>query len=78
MMLAAGEGNSPPAQRALETLFGAYRSPICVDVRRKAYGPDEAQDLTQGFFTQLIAQELVRQADRSEGRFRSCLLGTLS
>lgn len=76
-MLAAGEGDSPPAHRALETLCGAYWYPIYVYVRRKGYGPDEAQDLTQEFFAKVIAKEHLRLADREKGKFRTFLLAML-
>lgn len=77
VVLAAGEGDSPPAHLALETLCGTYWYPIYVYVRRKGHGPDDAQDLTQEFFTQLIAKEQLRLADRSKGRFRTFLLAML-
>jgi RNA polymerase sigma-70 factor (ECF subfamily) len=77
VVLAAGEGKTEPSQRALETLCGAYWYPIYVYVRRKGHGPDEAQDLTQEFFVQLIAKEHLRLADRDKGRFRTFLLATL-
>ena len=77
VVVAAGEGGSEPAQRALETLCRAYWFPIYVYVRRKGHGPDEAQDLTQEFFAQLIAKEHLRLADREKGRFRTFLLATL-
>jgi DNA-directed RNA polymerase specialized sigma24 family protein len=77
VVLAAGEGDSPPAQRALETLCGAYWYPIYVYVRRKGHGPDEAQDLTQEFFAQVIAKEHLRLADREKGKFRTFLLAML-
>jgi RNA polymerase sigma-70 factor (ECF subfamily) len=50
---------------------------VYVYVRRKGYGPDDAQDLTQEFFAQLIAKEHLRLADRDKGRFRTFLLATL-
>src|SRR5262245_26078531 len=77
VVLAAGQGDSAPSQRALETLCRAYWYPIYVYVRRKGYGPDEAQDLTQEFFAQLIAKEHLRLADRNKGKFRTFLLATL-
>jgi RNA polymerase sigma factor (sigma-70 family) len=77
VVLAAGEGGSAPAQRALETLCHAYWFPIYVYVRRKGYGPDEAQDLTQEFFAQIIAKDRLRLADREKGRFRTFLLAML-
>ncbi len=77
VVLAAGAGDSPPAQRALETLCHAYWYPIYVYVRRKGYGAEEAEDLTQSFFVQLIAKEHIRLADRAKGRFRTFLLTML-
>src|SRR5262245_21840748 len=77
VVLAAGEGASVPAQRALETLCHAYWYPIYVYVRRKGYGPDDAQDLTQELFSQLIRKEHLRLADREKGKFRTFLLATL-
>jgi RNA polymerase sigma-70 factor (ECF subfamily) len=46
VVLAAGDGDSVPARRALEALCGAYWYPIYVYVRRKGHGPDDAEDLT--------------------------------
>jgi RNA polymerase sigma-70 factor (ECF subfamily) len=77
VVLAAGEAGAEPAQRALETLCRGYWYPIYVYVRRKGYGPDDAQDLTQEFFAQLIAKEHLRLADREKGKFRTFLLATL-
>ena len=77
VVLAAGEEDSPQAREALETLCGAYWYPIYVYVRRKGYGPEDAQDLTQEFFAQLIAKHHLRQADRGKGKFRTFLLAML-
>lgn len=77
LVLAAGENDSAPAHYALETLCGAYWYPIYVYVRRKGCRPDEAKDLTQEFFAQLIAKEHLRLADPSKGKFRTFLLATL-
>jgi DNA-directed RNA polymerase specialized sigma24 family protein len=77
VVTAAGNGRSEPAQCALETLCRAYWYPIYAYVRRKGYKPEEAQDLTQEFFSQLIAKDHFRLADRNKGRFRGFLLATL-
>ncbi len=37
--------------------------------------PEDARDLTQGFFTQLIEKQSLSRADPERGRFRSYLLG---
>lgn len=75
--MAAGDGECAQAQTALETLCRAYWYPIYVYVRRKGYGPDDAEDLTQEFFAQLISKHHLRKADRTKGRFRNFLLATL-
>jgi RNA polymerase sigma-70 factor (ECF subfamily) len=69
--------DSEAATRALESLCTTYWYPIYVYVRRKGYGPEDAQDLTQDFFVQLLAKEHVRLADRNKGKFRTFLLAML-
>ncbi len=76
-MIAAGDSSSEPAQVALETLCRSYWYPIYVYVRRKGYGPDEAEDLTQEFFAQLIVKQHLRLADQNKGKFRTFLLAML-
>jgi len=77
VVLAAGNEGSANASEALETLCCAYWYPIYVCVRRKGHGPEDARDLTQEFFAQLISKEHLRQADRQKGKFRSFLLAML-
>ncbi len=77
VVLAARQDESALSQSALETLCQAYWYPIYVYVRRKGHGPDDAQDLTQEFFTQLIRKQHLRLADRAKGKFRTFLLATL-
>jgi RNA polymerase sigma-70 factor (ECF subfamily) len=77
VVLAAGKDESEPARAALETLCRAYWYPIYVYVRRKGHGPDDAQDLTQEFFFQLISKHHLRRADRNKGKFRTFLLTAL-
>jgi DNA-directed RNA polymerase specialized sigma24 family protein len=77
MVMSAGEDDSTPARRALETLCRGYWYPIYVYVRRKGHGPEDAKDLTQEFFSQLIAKDQLRLADREKGKFRNFLLATL-
>jgi RNA polymerase sigma-70 factor (ECF subfamily) len=74
VVLAAGKEESVLAQSALEALCRAYWYPIYVYVRRKGYGADDAQDLTQEFFAQLISKHHLRLADRNKGKFRTFLL----
>lgn len=77
VVLAAGGTDSTQAHDALEKLCRAYWPPIYAFVRRQGYNPHDAQDLTQGFFARLLDKNCIADADRSKGRFRSFLLGTL-
>jgi RNA polymerase sigma-70 factor (ECF subfamily) len=77
-VLAAGESASPGASEALEKLCRTYWSPVCVFVRRQGYNREQAEDLTQGFFEQLIEKELASRADPEHGRFRNFLLKVLT
>ena len=65
------------AHRTLEALCRVYWLPINVDGRRQGYGPNDAQDLTQEFFTQLIAKTHPQPADQKKGKFRTFAPATL-
>jgi len=67
------QGESPAAQEALENLCRTYWRPIYGFVRRQGAKPEEAKDITQGFFARKDFQS-VRQ---EKGRLRSFLLASL-
>ena len=79
MVLDAGKSQTPPADAldALSELCRIYWRPIFLFLRRQGKNPDDAQDLTQGFFAHLIESRAYARADRDKGRFRSFMLGTL-
>jgi RNA polymerase sigma-70 factor (ECF subfamily) len=62
----------------LEQLCRAYWYPLYAFVRRRGYGPEDAQDLTQSFFARLLERDYVKRADRERGKFRTFLLTALS
>ena len=76
-MLAAGEGELPQAAEALEKLCRTYWYPLYVYVRRQGNSPEDAQDLTQNFFSRLLEKNYFAKADRDRGMFRTFLLGSL-
>jgi len=78
VVLAAGQQELPQAASALETLCRSYWYPLYAYVRRRGYGPEDAQDLTQDFFAQLLRKNYPARADRVKGRFRSFLLHALN
>lgn len=59
---------------ALARLCSLYWYPVFAFVRRQGHSADEAQDLTQGFFTRLLEKRELGRADQNRGRFRSFLL----
>jgi RNA polymerase sigma factor (sigma-70 family) len=65
---------SPEAQEALAELCRAYWYPLYAFGRRRGYPPEDAEDLTQGFFSQLLERNALRRADPARGRFRTFLL----
>jgi len=71
------QGESPAAQEALEKLCRIYWRPIYSFVRRQGIGPEEAEDITQGFFAQLLERRSFDAVRKEKGRLRSYLLGAL-
>jgi DNA-directed RNA polymerase specialized sigma24 family protein len=68
------------SQHALSTLSELcqiYWRPVYVFLRRHGIPQHDAQDLTQGFFADLIESRAYAHADPRKGRFRSFLYGTL-
>jgi RNA polymerase sigma factor (sigma-70 family) len=60
--------------RALETLFAAYWKPVYKYVRVRWNRPaEDAQDLTQGFFAQLLQRDLLARYDPAKSRLRTYL-----
>jgi RNA polymerase sigma factor (sigma-70 family) len=71
------QGESAAAQEALEKLCRIYWWPLYGFVRRQGNTPEEAQDLTQGFFAQLLERKDLDAVRREKGRLRSYLLTSL-
>jgi RNA polymerase sigma factor (sigma-70 family) len=73
----AAQGPSPAAQAALDKLCRTYWRPIYGFVRRRGIGPEEAEDLTQGFFALLLERRDLDAVRKEKGRLRSYLLTSL-
>jgi DNA-directed RNA polymerase specialized sigma24 family protein len=76
VVLAARDRSAPEARAALATLCAAYWYPLYAFLRRKGLGPEEAQDLVQGFFARLLEKDDLRAVDPAKGRFRSFLMAS--
>src|SRR5437763_3940847 len=77
VVLAAAERDLPQAAQALEKLCRTYWYPLYVYARRQGNSPEDAQDLTQDFFSRLLEKNYLGKADRDRGKFRTFLLGSL-
>jgi RNA polymerase sigma-70 factor (ECF subfamily) len=63
---------------AMEAVCRRYWKPVYCYLRRKGCGNEEAKDLTQGFFAEVVlGRELIQKADAAKGRFRNFLLASL-
>ncbi len=66
-------------QALIGLLLERYWKPVYCYLRRKGYQNDQAKDLTQGFFHEIVLnRHLIERADQSKGRFRTFLLHALN
>ena len=71
------QGESPAAQAALEKLCRTYWRPVFAFLRRQGIPPEQAEDVTQGFFAELLERRSLNAVRKEKGRLRSFLLGGL-
>jgi len=72
VIAAARSNDSADRARALDVLFAAYWKPVYKYIRLKfSKAPDEAQDLTQGFFMELFERDLLARFDAEKSRLRT-------
>jgi RNA polymerase sigma-70 factor (ECF subfamily) len=74
-VVSSGEDES---RALIGLLMNRYWKPIYCYLRRKGYNNEQAKDLTQGFFHEVVLERhLIENADAAKGRFRSFLLMAL-
>ena len=76
-MLLAAQSQASGSKEALGELCNLYWYPLYGFVRQCGHSPEEARDLTQGFFLHLIGHRTLTRLDRQKGKFRSFLLASL-
>ncbi len=75
----AGSSDEENNQALVSLLLNRYWKPVYCYLRRKGYNNEQAKDLTQGFFHEVVlGQHLIEKADAVKGRFRSLLLIALN
>lgn len=76
-LIVRARGEGALATAALEALCRAYWFPLYAFVRRNGASRHDAEDLTQAFFSHVLASDFVARAEPEKGRFRSFLLASL-
>ncbi len=75
----AGSSDEEKNQAFAGLLLNRYWKPVYCYLRRKGYNNEQAKDLTQGFFHEVVlGQHLIEKADAAKGRFRSLVLIALN
>lgn len=79
MVARAGHVRSSVRRRTLEALLKQYLPALrSYLMARRRIGPNEADDLLQGFLaSKVLDQQILRQADRGRGKFRTFLMTAL-
>jgi DNA-directed RNA polymerase specialized sigma24 family protein len=73
-IVAAGSSNQAERSRAFEVIVSAYWMPVYKYIRIKwNRSTEDAQDLTQGFFTAAIEKTFFARYDPSKAKFRTFL-----
>jgi RNA polymerase sigma-70 factor (ECF subfamily) len=77
VVLAAGRRHTPQSDGALEELCRSYWFPLYAYVRRRGHNKEDAEDLTQAFFTRFLEKNYLAGLSAERGRFRAFLLASL-
>lgn len=75
MVVNAGREGDTESEAAFARLCQAYWSPVYAFIRKGGKSPEDAKDLTQGFFASIFESRSFKGADPEKGKFRSYLLG---
>jgi DNA-directed RNA polymerase specialized sigma24 family protein len=63
----------------IDLLLKRYWKPVYCYLHRRGYDNEDAKDLTQGFFQEVVlGRNLINKADQTKGRFRTFLLTALN
>jgi RNA polymerase sigma factor (sigma-70 family) len=76
-VLLSAQSQAPGSEEALAELCRIYWYPLYAFVRSRGFSPEDAQDLTQGFFLHLLKHKALHQVSPVKGKFRSFLIASL-
>lgn len=79
LVLRAGNPDCDPTliRQSLDELCQQYWPALYGYLRHRGHPQSDAEDLTQGFFADLLARDAITAADASRGRFRAFLYSSL-
>ncbi len=77
IVLRARSDDDREANKALDALCRSYWPPIYSYIRRWSNSPQEAEDLTQSYFLNLLERGYLNSADPAKGKLRAFLLTDL-
>jgi DNA-directed RNA polymerase specialized sigma24 family protein len=75
----AKSDNQDSRKASVNNLIIRYWKPVYCYLKCKGHNNEEAEDLTQGFFHEIVlGRDLIQRADKTKGRFRTFLLTALN
>lgn len=74
LIVRAAAGDPAEREQALTEICSSYWPPVYAFIRSRGNAPHDAEDLTQGFFEELLKRDDFAKADASRGRLRNYLL----
>lgn len=77
-VISATQEEASERDAALAELCEIYWFPLYTFVRRKGYSRDDAEEITQSFFADILERKGLQKADANRGKFRTFLLTALS
>jgi RNA polymerase sigma factor (sigma-70 family) len=77
VVLTAGNPASPECEAALARLCQTYWTPVYAFIHKRGNSPEQAKDLTQGFFAKFLQKNLAGRVQRTRGKFRSFLMSSV-
>src|SRR5215472_5588911 len=77
VVLLSAQSQAPGSKAALAELCSAYWYPLYAFVRYRGHSPEDAQDLTQGFFLHLFEHKALTHMDPLKGKFPTFMIAAL-
>jgi len=74
LLISARADDSRERSRALEQICNTYWHPIYAYTRKRGFGSQDAEDITQGFFAQLLETDEFTRMREEKGKLRTFLL----